>query len=100
MFLPPLAHPPWRPTTPQQSCPLNNLARLPTLAVPRVSRNAERRFFPKSGYGFSSKPDPGPWEERNAIYSFETWSEQVGSWPTEPQFLFERPCYIFHALYP
>eukprot|EP00752_Nemacystus_decipiens_P009979 g8899.t1 len=35
------------------------------------------------GYGFSSKPDPGPWEERNAIYCFETWSEQLRDFATE-----------------
>ena len=32
-----------------------------------------------TGYGFSSKPDPGSWEERNNIYCFETWSQQVQS---------------------
>ncbi|CAN0380461.1 unnamed protein product, partial [Ectocarpus sp. 8 AP-2014] len=35
------------------------------------------------GYGFSSKPDPGPWEERNSIYCFETWSEQLRDFATE-----------------
>lgn len=34
-------------------------------------------YFCDSGYGFSSKPDPGPWKEKNAVYNFETWSEQV-----------------------
>lgn len=29
------------------------------------------------GYGFSSKPDPGPWTQKNSIYNFETWSQQV-----------------------
>lgn len=32
-----------------------------------------------AGYGFSSKPDPGSWDERNNIYCFETWSQQVRS---------------------
>ncbi|CAM9297733.1 unnamed protein product, partial [Chrysoparadoxa australica] len=29
------------------------------------------------GYGFSSKPDPGSWEEKNSIYNFEQWSDQI-----------------------
>ncbi|CAM9747445.1 unnamed protein product, partial [Phaeothamnion confervicola] len=29
------------------------------------------------GYGFSDKPDPGPWEEKNLIYNFENWAEQI-----------------------
>ncbi|CAN0084889.1 unnamed protein product, partial [Scytosiphon promiscuus] len=35
------------------------------------------------GYGFSSKPDPGPWEDRNSIYSFETWSDQLRDFASE-----------------
>lgn len=31
----------------------------------------------RAGYGFSSKPDPGPWDQKNALYNFETWSKQV-----------------------
>mmetsp|Transcript_2598 Transcript_2598/g.3531 ORF Transcript_2598/g.3531 Transcript_2598/m.3531 type:complete len:337 (-) Transcript_2598:28-1038(-) len=29
------------------------------------------------GYGYSDKPDPGPWERKNEIYNFENWADQV-----------------------
>lgn len=41
-----------------------------------------RRRCVEPGYGFSSKPDPGPWGERNGIYNFDTWSRQVGGGDT------------------
>ncbi|KAG5181483.1 Alpha/Beta hydrolase protein [Tribonema minus] len=29
------------------------------------------------GYGYADKPDPGPWEEKNKIYNFENWGDQL-----------------------
>lgn len=35
------------------------------------------------GYGFSDKPDPGPWESKNSIYNFETWGDQIADFARE-----------------
>ncbi|CBJ33720.1 conserved unknown protein [Ectocarpus siliculosus] len=51
--------------------------------IPTLAKTGPVYAIDLLGYGFSSKPDPGPWEERNSIYCFETWSEQLRDFATE-----------------
>ncbi|CAM9602744.1 unnamed protein product [Ascophyllum nodosum] len=51
--------------------------------LPRLAKAGPTYAIDLLGYGFSSKPDPGPWEEKNSIYCFETWSQQVQEFAKE-----------------
>ncbi|CAM9813584.1 unnamed protein product [Laminaria digitata] len=51
--------------------------------LPNLGKTGPAYAIDLLGYGFSSKPDPGSWEERNNIYSFETWSQQVRDFANE-----------------
>lgn len=51
--------------------------------LPHLGKTGPAYAIDLLGYGFSSKPDPGSWEERNNIYSFDTWSQQVRDFANE-----------------
>jgi pimeloyl-ACP methyl ester carboxylesterase len=45
--------------------------------LPELSQTGPTYAIDLLGYGYSDKPAPGSWEERNGLYNFENWASMV-----------------------